>query len=129
TNDQGNTGAGGPLTATNSVAIRVQTVSLTGFVYRDDNNNGTYELGLGETGVGGVTISLSGTDYLGQAVSASAATAADGSYHFDFLRPGTYNLTETHPAGFFDGKDSVGTPFGGSNAVGDTLSNIVVPRG
>ena len=33
-----------------------------------------------------------------------------GGYHFTNLRPGTYTVTETHPTGYLDGPDDLGTP-------------------
>jgi uncharacterized repeat protein (TIGR01451 family) len=99
--------------------------SLTGNVYFDANNNGV--LDSGENGIGGVTVTLTGTDYTGQAVSLSTTTAGDGSYGFINLRPGTYTLAETQPAGWLDGKDSVGS-LGGAVS-NDQFSNIVVGSG
>src|SRR5205807_2527337 len=89
--------------------------SLAGFVYRDSNNNGAFEPGLGETGIGGVTVTLTGTDDLGAPVNTSTTTTAGtGAYSFGNLRPGTYSLTEAQPPGFLDGKDTQGTPGNGT---------------
>ena len=43
------------------------------------------------------------------------ASAADGSYSFADLRPGTYQVNEAQPAAYLDGKDTTGST-GGSNA-------------
>jgi hypothetical protein len=48
-------------------------------------------------GMGGVTMTLTGTDDQGHPVSLTTTTAADGTYKFTGLRPGTYTLTETPP--------------------------------
>ncbi len=99
--------------------------SLAGTVYRDLNNNGA--INAGETGITGVNVALTGTDVFGQAVSTSAVTPAAGTYSFTSLRPGTYTLTETQPAGFFDGRETVGTQASGTidNAVdSNTISTI-----
>ncbi|MFM8580792.1 MAG: collagen binding domain-containing protein, partial [Planctomycetaceae bacterium] len=80
--------------------------SLCGTVYVDTDNDG--EIDAAETGLLGVIITLVGTDDLGQAVSASTTTDANGHYHFDGLRPGSYTLSQTQPSGYLDGKDSVG---------------------
>src|SRR5205085_1541427 len=58
------------------------------------------------------------------AVSLTATTTAGGAYSFANLRPGTYVLTETQPAGYLDGKDTIGTP--GGTAGNDVFSNIVL---
>ena len=65
---------------------------IAGRVFLDANNNGTQQ--AAESGLAGVAITLTGTDDLGAAVSLSATTAADGSYAFNGLRPGTYSVTE-----------------------------------
>ena len=43
------------------------------------------------------------------------------------LRPGTYAITETQPACYLDGKDTIGTQ--GGTAGNDVLSNIVLASG
>src|SRR5262249_16212669 len=62
------------------------SASLAGNVYYDANNNGLRDDGA-NSGIGGVTVVLTGTDDLGNAVSTSTTTAADGSYSFGGLRP------------------------------------------
>jgi hypothetical protein len=85
--------------------------SISGFVYSDMNENGVKE--PGEAGIGGIPIALAGTDDQGRPVSLTTTTAADGSYSFTSLRPGTYSLTKTaEPAGYMKGLDTVGTPGG-----------------
>jgi hypothetical protein len=97
--------------------------SLGGFVYADVNDNGIFEPSQGDVGLGGVTVVLQGTDYHGNTVNQTTQTAADGSYSFSNLLPGTYSLTKTTtPPGFLDGKDSIGTQ-GGQVGV-NTLSQI-----
>ena len=59
----------------------------------------------------GVTVTLGGT------ATATATTDATGLYTFSNLLPGTYTVTETQPAGYFDGKDTVGTVNGSSTGV------------
>jgi fimbrial isopeptide formation D2 family protein/uncharacterized repeat protein (TIGR01451 family) len=107
----------------------VPPASLSGYVYVDANNNGTKN--NGEAGIGGVTVTLTGTDDLGQAVNVTTTTAADGSYSFSNLRPSSaagYTITETQPAGYLDGKDTIGTP-GGNATVNDTFSGVVLNSG
>jgi hypothetical protein len=84
--------------------------SLSGTVFEDFNNDG--EVDFGERGIPGVTIHLTGTDDLGNAVEQCMETDADGAYYFLNLRPGNYYLTETQPAGYTQGIDTVGTAGG-----------------
>ena len=83
--------------------------SITGLVYVDANNDGSP---AGDTGIPGATVTLMGTDDLGNPVTLTTTTAADGTYSFSNLRPGTYKVTETQPVGYLDGKDSAGTSGG-----------------
>src|SRR5262249_29419452 len=62
---------------------------------------------------GGVTVTLTGSDDTGASVSMTTTTAADGTYDFVNLRPGTYVITETPPAGFFQGMEVLGSVTGG----------------
>jgi uncharacterized repeat protein (TIGR01451 family)/fimbrial isopeptide formation D2 family protein len=104
----------------------LQGASISGAAYIDADNDGVFD--AGETGLAGVTITLTGTDDLGNAVSLTTTTAADGSYSFGNLRPGSYTLTETQPAGLLDGLDSAGTP-GGGVAGNDVISAITLTSG
>ncbi len=99
--------------------------SLAGVVFRDDNNSGAQN--IGEPGIGGVLITLTGTDFAGQAVLLTTMTGGNGSYAFANPRPGTYTLTETQPANFSDGIDAVVTL--GGTAGNDVLSNIALTQG
>jgi hypothetical protein len=94
-------------------------------------------MNFGEQGVAGVTVSLTGADDLGQAVSRTTLTDANGLYSFANLRPSNaagYTLTETQPPGPLDGKETLGTVNGvavGSATANDVFSGIVlgVPGG
>src|SRR5207244_5964348 len=72
--------------------------SLSGVVFVDFNDDG--QVDFGEKGIAGVAIALAGTDDLGHAVNLQQLTDADGFYAFLNLRPGSYTLTETQPAGY-----------------------------
>jgi uncharacterized repeat protein (TIGR01451 family) len=92
---------------------KLQPTSLSGYVYADTSpgglNNGIKD--PGEPGIPNVTVTLTGANDVGP-VSVVTATDANGFYHFDSLRPGTYTITETPPAGYIDGKDTIGTQGG-----------------
>jgi hypothetical protein len=108
--------------------------SLSGFVYLDRNDDGSVD--FDEAGIDGVTITLSGTDDLGQVVALQTVTE-EGVYSFKNLRPGTYMITEMppQPAGTVDGKDTLGTVKVGAVDVvmgqlaNDKFSNISLTQG
>src|SRR5439155_1300307 len=93
--------------------------SLAGFVYADTNNDGIKQ--AGESGIGGATVTLTGTNDVGS-VNVSTTTDSNGTYSFGSLRPGTYVLTETQPSAYLDGKDTIGTP--GGTTGNDVFSHI-----
>ena len=79
---------------------------LFGTVWRDFNDDA--EINFGESGIDNVVLALTGLDDRDNSVNLSDTTAADGSYAFINLRPGTYAIDETQPAGFDDGQESLG---------------------
>lgn len=83
--------------------------SIAGTVYDDANGNGVRD--PGEPAVGGATVTLTGTDDAGD-VEDSFVTAADGAFSFTQLRPGSYQLEQTLPAAYLDGKERAGTAGG-----------------
>jgi MBG domain (YGX type)/SdrD B-like domain/Putative Ig domain len=94
----------------------LKPASLSGFVFVDLNNDG--EINFGEGGIAGVRVTLTGTDDLGQSVARVETTDGNGFYAFYQLRPGSYAVTETQPAGYLQGTDHVGTA-GGTLAATD----------
>jgi hypothetical protein len=97
--------------------------SLSGVVWEDFNDDG--QVDFGEKGISGVTVTLTGNDFLGNPVSLAQQTDGDGAYVFLNLQPGTYTITETAPAGYLPGIDSVGTAGGSVAAPGQ----FAVPLG
>ncbi|PHN07243.1 hypothetical protein CRP01_06335, partial [Flavilitoribacter nigricans DSM 23189 = NBRC 102662] len=74
----------------------LEGASLGDFVWEDLNGDGVQD--PGEPGVGGVTVNLK--DENGNVID-NTTTAADGSYSFTNLEPGTYSVQFTDlPAGF-----------------------------
>jgi hypothetical protein len=99
----------GNVEATQSLTIDIEVPhsNLSGAVFEDFNNDG--QIDFGENGIPGVSITLSGTDDLGNSVNLSQTTDADGVYIFLNLRPGSYTIAEAQPAGFTQGINTVGT--------------------
>lgn len=114
-------------TTTNNTATDSTTVatlkSISGFAYVDSNRNGTKD--TGEAGIAGVLIFLTGTAN-GVAVNQQTTTDANGLYTFSNLQPGTYNVTQTQPAGFSDGTESAGTTGGtaSTTAGADAINSV-----
>jgi len=94
--------------------------SIAGNVYHDASNDGVFD--PTESGIAGVALTLTGMDAFGNAVSLSTTTAANGSYQFADLVPGTYAVTQTQPEGWNDGTDSLGSE--GGILGNDLLSGI-----
>ena len=100
------------------------SVGLSGTVFADLANDGVQQLPA-DLGLAGVTLDLTGTDDLGAAVSATTTTAADGTYNFTGLRPGSYTVTEpTQPAGTVNGITTAGSTGGTATPVA-TLPSVI----
>jgi hypothetical protein len=104
--------------------------SLSGHVYYDVDNNGLFQTSAGDQPIAGAAVTLSGNDVNGNAVSAVAITDINGAYAFNNLQPagaGGYKLTETQPAAYDDGKDTIGSQGGVSG--NDVFSQIPLVSG
>jgi hypothetical protein len=99
---------------TNNDFAELLASSLSGYVYYDVNHNGVRD--PGDPPILGTPVTLTGVNDLGQAVSQAMRTLGDGSYSFGGLRPGSYTITETQPAGYLEGTNNVGS-------LGGTLGN------
>jgi len=80
--------------------------SLSGSVFIDNDLDSVND--QGDTPLEGITIRLSGVDFRGEAVQAVTTTAADGTYRFDGLLAGKYELFQEQPDALEDGRSHVG---------------------
>jgi len=104
----------------------IAPASLSGLVYEDFNDDG--EINFGEKAIENVEVTLTGQDDRGNAVNITELSDVDGMYMFADLRPGNYTITESQPAGYADGKETM--ELGNSGTVGDdTFSDIDVVTG
>ena len=98
--------------------------SVSGQVFVDYNNNGTFE--PSDNGLGGQTITLTGTDINGNPVNLSTVTGPDGRYNFVGVPEGSaYTLTQpAQPAGTSNGITTAGSTGGVASAIGAVPSTI-----
>ena len=101
------------------------TTSLGGTVFCDCNNDGIQQ--PDETGISDVTLTLTGVDDTGHSVDLVTTTNSSGTYDFNSLVPGTYTITESAPAGYFEGKNTAGTA--GGTVTADVISGIALAAG
>ena len=102
-------------------------VDLSGRVFHDLDNDGAYEEADGEAGIDGVTVQL--VDQPTEALIDEQVTADGGTYAFDAnLSAGTYKIVEVPPAGYVDGKETVGSIGGWADNSQDSneIADIVV---
>ena len=90
------------------------TGSLAGYVYVDFDDDGIFD--PEEPPIPGVRVHLIGRTLTNDTVEMTMHTLADGSYFFGGLFAGAYEILETQPEEYRDGKDTIGTQ-------GGTVSN------
>jgi hypothetical protein len=104
------------------------TTSISGYFFADVDGTGQY--GPSNSGVPGVTITLSGTDVNGNSVLLTADTDANGFYSFTGLAAGTYTLSVGHSQ-YSYGPSDVGTVNGQTDGTADygCITDIVLGDG
>jgi hypothetical protein len=75
-----------------------EPAAIDGYKYEDRDGDGVHD--DGETGIEGVTVTLTGTTGKGVAILEITSTDIDGYFSFTDLAPGTYKVEETVPAGW-----------------------------
>jgi protocatechuate 3,4-dioxygenase beta subunit len=112
--------------ATDYDFLELLPVTLSGFVYVDNNNNGVRD--QGEEGIVGVTLQLLDAD--GNPTGVTVTTGANGYYRFEGLEPGkAYGVAELQPSGYLDGLDAAGTAGGTAHNPGDSITDIALAAG
>ena len=120
---------------TDSGTVIVNSSSLAGQVFRDFNDDGSVD--AVDTGIAGITMTLTGTAFDGTAINRTVTTAADGSFNFPFL-------PEADASGYQIVRGTIAEPHlnpstqaptpgtaGGSSAIGNEtqISAIQLPGG
>lgn len=106
-----------------------QRASVSGYVYRDDSDDGQRD--PGEPGLPGIRVRLVPVDTLGPQAAQTVTTDANGFYQFEDVSPGEYRVVELdQPAGLTDGLDTAGTidgrTVGQANNPGDQIDGVVL---
>ncbi|OWK41907.1 Fibronectin type III domain protein [Fimbriiglobus ruber] len=107
----------------------LQASSLSGTVFADPTGNAIRQ--VGDPGIAGVTVVLTGADFAGNSVNQTQTTDSSGDYTFTGLPPSNgagYTITESQPSGYNQGSDNPGNP-AGNVTVQDVISGIVVGAG
>jgi len=120
-------------TSTGNNFAEIDYGSISGMIFLDNNDNAMVD--TGDTGIAGATVTLTGTDYLGNPVSIPQTTSSSGLFSFINLLPSNsagYTVQTTPPAGFVIGSDTPGTLNGVTTGIDscDTdgkVTNIVLP--
>ncbi len=107
--------------------VEIQYGSIAGSVHKDSDNNGS-----GDAPLGGVTLNL--LDSSGNPVDGdpntpgvqpvTTTTAPDGTYTFNNVLPGSYQVAETQPSGYGSVSDVDG---GNPDLIGNTTPITVAP--
>ncbi len=101
--------------------------SLSGFVFGDMDQNGLKD--IGDNGIAGVTLTLTGTSSNGETLNLVQQTDADGKYLFTNLPPSNatgYIVTETHPTNYLDGQESINGVVQANSENSDSLTAIQI---
>jgi hypothetical protein len=103
-----------------------QPVTIGNYVWNDANGNGVQD--AGESGISGVTLTITGTTGAGVAVSQTTTTDANGLYQFAEA-PGTYSVSVTTPSGYTPTVTGKGTTATDSNATPSSTTPATLPSG
>ncbi len=105
---------------------------VSGYVYRDDDDDGIRD--AGEPGLGGVRVRSVPVDTIAAATSQVVTTDSNGYYAFDDLVPGEYELVQLdQPEGLADGRDTPGRvdgrTVGAADTPGDRIGGVMLGSG
>lgn len=102
----------------------LQLAEISGFVHVDNDGDCVFGSSPADRPIEGVTIQLLNDS--GQVIS-TTSTAADGSYAFAGLVPGTYSIRQIQPEDFFTGGEVAGSA-GGTTST-NRISNVSIASG
>lgn len=102
---------------------KLKPSSIAGTVFDDVNSDGD-PTGEGAVGIANVKIRLAGRNDLGRQIDIFMRTGINGEFSFNGLRPGTYRLVESQPAGYDNGDNGEGDSGGDTQVVNDQIRDI-----
>lgn len=106
----------------------LRNTSIGDFVWHDKNVNGLQD--IGELGIEGVSISLSGQTGTGNLITQNTVTDVNGYYNFDGLLPGTYTLSFSPILGHeFTLSNRDPLDISDSDVINGEIANIIVSSG
>ncbi len=117
--------AGRAYTESLATELSINATTISGLVLLDANQDGVEQ--YGDRGIGGVLITVSGQDHLGNGVYRTTETLPSGYYEFTGLRAGTYSVIQSQPLGVFDGIEFVGS-YGGQTGQ-DRFDGLLIATG
>ncbi|WP_460275655.1 DUF7507 domain-containing protein [Celeribacter sp. ULVN23_4] len=110
----------------NSGPVDVVSSALSGTVFRDFDDNGDFD--TDDTGVAGVTVTVTGTAFDGTPVSVSATTDANGDYTIANLPRGTYTVTRGSVSEtYLEDSQAMSGSEGGSPSGATAITTIDLP--
>ena len=109
----------------NSGPVTINSSSIGGTVFRDFADDGA--LTAGDSGIAGVTMTLTGTAFDGTPITRTVTTGPGGTYSFDLLPAGTYTITQgsISEAYLTDGQTAAGSE--GGTVAPTVISAITLP--
>ena len=117
-----------------AVNVTVNGSSLAGTLYRDFDDSATAAVSgqdlPTDTGILGVSMTLTGTAVDGQTITETVTTDNNGDYIFPFLPAGTYSVTRgtVNETGLTTGQNTIGSE-GGTIVSGAVINAITLPAG
>ena len=110
----------------NSGSVSVNSSVLSGRLFRDFNDDGAVD--AGDTGIAGISMTLTGTSFDGQSVTRTVTTDANGDYQFDYVPQGIYQVRRGSVSEDYlsDGTDTPGT-LGGTAQNTTDIAAITLP--
>ncbi len=114
-----------PANNSNSGPVTVNASSIAGSVFRDFANDGG--LTAGDSGIAGLTVTLTGTAADGTAINRTTTTAANGAFSFGLLPQGSYSVSHAAISETYLSNGTTAAGTAGGSAAPTVISAITLP--